>query len=137
VVLEVDDDGRGFDPANVRPGGQGLGNLRERALAIGGRVEFDSHPGEGTRVRGELPRPSPPGYGGEHDPGRGPPGQDVGEGLVDRRQGALLVGDVGAAAGVQLEDLGQVHPGADDRTATVMPCSTVSSDRMPAPIRQQ
>jgi signal transduction histidine kinase len=37
VVLEVDDDGRGFHPANVRPGGQGLGNLWERALAIGGR----------------------------------------------------------------------------------------------------
>jgi hypothetical protein len=57
VVLEVDDDGRGFHPANVRPGGQGLGNLRERALAIGGRVEVDSHPGEGTPVRVELPRP--------------------------------------------------------------------------------
>jgi signal transduction histidine kinase len=39
------------------PGGQGLGNLRERALAIGGRVEVDSHPGEGTPVRVELPRP--------------------------------------------------------------------------------
>ena len=62
VVLEVDDDGRGFDPTNVRPGGQGLGNLQERALAIGGRVELDSHPGEGTRVRVELPRPSPPGH---------------------------------------------------------------------------
>ena len=61
VVLEVDD-GRGFDPTNVRPGGQGLGNLQERALAIGGRVELDSHPGEGTRVRVELPRPSPPGH---------------------------------------------------------------------------
>ena len=37
VVLEVDDDGRGFNPVNVRPGGQGLANLRVRALAIGGR----------------------------------------------------------------------------------------------------
>ena len=60
VVLEVDDDGRGFDPATARPGGQGLGNLRARAQAIGGRVELDSRPGEGTRVRVQLMRPSLP-----------------------------------------------------------------------------
>jgi signal transduction histidine kinase len=71
VVLEVDDDGRGFDPTKVRPGGQGLGNLRERALAIGGRVELDSQPGEGTPVRVELPRPSPPGYSGQARSGPG------------------------------------------------------------------
>jgi signal transduction histidine kinase len=57
VVLEVDDDGRGFDPAQVRPGGQGLANLRARAKALGGRVEIDSRPGEGTRVRVELTPP--------------------------------------------------------------------------------
>jgi signal transduction histidine kinase len=59
VVLEVDDDGRGFDLATVRRGGQGLGNLRARALAIGGQVEIDSRPGTGTRVRVQLPRLSP------------------------------------------------------------------------------
>jgi signal transduction histidine kinase len=54
VVLEVDDDGRGFDPA--RPGGgQGLGNLRERASALGGRVEISSQPGAGTRVLVVMP----------------------------------------------------------------------------------
>ena len=56
VVLEVDDDGRGFDPAGVRPGGQGLGNLRERAAALGGHAEVRSRPGEGTTVRIALPR---------------------------------------------------------------------------------
>jgi hypothetical protein len=50
--------GQGFDPATARPGGQGLGNLRARAL--GGQVEIDSHQGEGTRVRVQLTRPSPP-----------------------------------------------------------------------------
>ena len=60
MVLEIDDDGRGFDPATARPGGQGLGNLRARAQALGGRVELDSHPGEGTRVRVQLTRPSLP-----------------------------------------------------------------------------
>jgi signal transduction histidine kinase len=60
VVLEVDDDGRGFDPVKVGPGGQGLGNLRARAQALGGRVELDSRAGEGTRVRVQLTRPSLP-----------------------------------------------------------------------------
>ena len=60
VVLEVDDDGQGFDPATARPEGQGLGNLRARVQALGGRVELASHQGEGTRVRVELMRPSSP-----------------------------------------------------------------------------
>jgi signal transduction histidine kinase len=60
VVLEVDDDGRGFDPARTRPSGQGLRNLGARAQALGGRVEIDSRPGEGTRVRVQLRQPSPP-----------------------------------------------------------------------------
>jgi signal transduction histidine kinase len=55
AVLEVDDDGRGFDPA--QPGaGHGLRNLRERATALGGRAEVTSAPGEGTRVRVTIPR---------------------------------------------------------------------------------
>jgi signal transduction histidine kinase len=55
VVLEVDDDGRGFDPARAG-GGHGLRNLRERAAALGGRAEITSAPGEGTRVRVTIPR---------------------------------------------------------------------------------
>jgi signal transduction histidine kinase len=51
VVLEVDDDGRGFDPDQVAGAGHGLGNLRERAAALGGRAEVASAPGQGTRVR--------------------------------------------------------------------------------------
>jgi signal transduction histidine kinase len=55
AVREVDDDGRGFDPARTG-GGQGLRNLRERAEALGGRAEIVSTPGEGTRVRVTVPR---------------------------------------------------------------------------------
>jgi signal transduction histidine kinase len=55
AVLEVDDDGRGFDPAHPA-GGQGLRNLRERAAALGGRAEIASGTGEGTRVRVTIPR---------------------------------------------------------------------------------
>jgi signal transduction histidine kinase len=56
AVLEVDDDGRGFDPARAAGAGQGLRNLRERAEALGGRAEIDSTRGQGTRVRVTLPR---------------------------------------------------------------------------------
>src|SRR5215213_4973753 len=55
-VLEVDDDGRGFDPAGVSGAGQGLRNLRERAKGLGGRAEIDSAPGQGTKVRVTIPR---------------------------------------------------------------------------------
>ena len=56
AVLEVDDDGRGFDPATVGGAGQGLRNLRERAERLDGRAEISSRPGQGTRVRVTLPR---------------------------------------------------------------------------------
>jgi len=56
AVLEVDDDGHGFDPAQTTGVGQGLRNLRGRATALGGRAEIHSAIGEGTRVRVTIPR---------------------------------------------------------------------------------
>jgi signal transduction histidine kinase len=55
-VLEIDDDGRGFDPSRPTGPGQGLRNLRERAAGLGGRAQVDSTPGQGTRVRVTIPR---------------------------------------------------------------------------------
>jgi signal transduction histidine kinase len=55
-VLEVDDDGRGFDPAAATGTGQGLPNLRGRAERLGGQAEIHSIPGQGTRVQVTLPR---------------------------------------------------------------------------------
>jgi signal transduction histidine kinase len=55
VVLEVDDDGRGFDPDHVTGGGHGLGNLRQRAAALGGHAQITSTPGQGTTVRATIP----------------------------------------------------------------------------------
>ena len=37
AILEIDDDGQGFDPGAPHPG-LGLGNLKERGLAIGAQV---------------------------------------------------------------------------------------------------
>src|SRR5215208_1448548 len=54
VRAEVADDGLGFDPSSVRKG-VGLAGMRERASALGGRLEIESGPGEGTSVRVEVP----------------------------------------------------------------------------------
>jgi signal transduction histidine kinase len=54
VSLEVTDDGRGFDPAQVN-GGYGLRGMRERLSQAGGTVEVRSAPGAGTCVRAEVP----------------------------------------------------------------------------------
>lgn len=51
VILEVADDGQGFDLAEVQvKGGLGLISMQERAEKIGGQLDIDSAPGEGTRV---------------------------------------------------------------------------------------
>ena len=47
TVLEVIDNGNGFDPATVRPGGMGLDNMAARAAKIGGILAVVSAPGEG------------------------------------------------------------------------------------------
>jgi signal transduction histidine kinase len=54
-VLIVDDDGRGFDPANPPEAGQGLGNMRQRAEGLGGIMELSSMPGEGTTLTVTFP----------------------------------------------------------------------------------
>jgi signal transduction histidine kinase len=57
VVLEVRDDGAGFDPAVARSAGRrlGLASMRERARAAGGRLDVTSEPGRGTTVRLAVP----------------------------------------------------------------------------------
>ncbi|HSR21926.1 MAG TPA: PAS domain S-box protein [Candidatus Eisenbacteria bacterium] len=55
AVVEVDDDGRGFLPAEGDGAGWGLRNLRERAEAMGGSFDIGSVPGEGTTVRLRIP----------------------------------------------------------------------------------
>jgi hypothetical protein len=56
VLLEVSDDGRGFETqAQARPGSFGLIGLRERAYLVGGDLSIDSVPGRGTRVQLRVP----------------------------------------------------------------------------------
>lgn len=51
VVLSIQDDGRGFDPRQVRDGSYGAHSIRERAEEIGGYLEVSSGLGRGTEVR--------------------------------------------------------------------------------------
>ncbi|KWV33849.1 ATP-binding protein [Micromonospora rifamycinica] len=56
VVVEVVDDGPGFDPATVPAHRYGLReSIRGRLADVGGRAEVTSAPGEGTRIRLEWP----------------------------------------------------------------------------------
>ncbi len=58
VVLDVRDDGRGFDPGQVLPRGsrgRGLAGIRERATTLGGHADIESAPGEGTTVSVRFP----------------------------------------------------------------------------------
>jgi signal transduction histidine kinase len=55
VVLEIRDDGVGFDTSEYFPGHLGLVSMRERATIMGGRLEIESTPGEGTRMRAQIP----------------------------------------------------------------------------------
>lgn len=54
VRITIEDNGIGFDAAKFKPrygkkGGFGLFSIRERLAHQGGRLEFDSEPGKGTR----------------------------------------------------------------------------------------
>jgi signal transduction histidine kinase len=56
MLAEVSDDGRGFAPDT--PAGMGLRSMRERTVALGGKLRVESGPGEGTRVRLRVPMPT-------------------------------------------------------------------------------
>ncbi len=68
IVIEVADDGRGFDPARPGPriegGHLGLAAMTERAALAGGAVTIASAPGEGTNLRLTLPAGDAQGPGG-------------------------------------------------------------------------
>jgi signal transduction histidine kinase len=53
LLLEVRDDGCGFDLDATH--GSGLLDLHERAAWVGGKVDVQSAPGAGTRVRARIP----------------------------------------------------------------------------------
>lgn len=55
LVLEIVDDGVGFDARQMRPQSHGLQGMRQRMIGLGGALQVESRVGAGTRVRARLP----------------------------------------------------------------------------------
>jgi signal transduction histidine kinase len=56
MILQIADDGIGFDPGrSSTAGGLGLRSMQERAEKLGGQLKIESQPGAGTVVRVEVP----------------------------------------------------------------------------------
>jgi len=58
LFAEVEDDGRGFGPAErlvATTGGMGIRGMRERARLLGGDLKIQSELGQGTKVSFEMP----------------------------------------------------------------------------------
>jgi signal transduction histidine kinase len=55
VVMEVRDDGRGFDTTSSFPGHLGLRSMQERAARLYGTLTLESTPGGGTSVMARIP----------------------------------------------------------------------------------
>jgi PAS domain S-box-containing protein len=53
-LLQIEDDGAGFEPAAARKKTFGLMGMRERALVLGGEIDIDSAPGQGTRISVQI-----------------------------------------------------------------------------------
>ena len=54
-LLEVRDDGRGFDPVATRKRSFGLAGMKERMLMLGGKIDIASSPGNGTKINVRVP----------------------------------------------------------------------------------
>ncbi|NML18134.1 sensor histidine kinase [Azohydromonas caseinilytica] len=57
LSLCIEDDGVGFNPAALPAGRLGLTGMRERIEALGGALELESAPGQGTTVLASFPVP--------------------------------------------------------------------------------
>ena len=60
LLLQISDDGIGFQPperlgAYVSESKLGIIGMEQRLLSVGGTVEFDSDPGEGTSIQASIP----------------------------------------------------------------------------------
>jgi chemotaxis family two-component system sensor kinase Cph1 len=63
-IVVIEDDGRGFDTAQVSDGsenhGRGLVSMRERDSLCGGTLDIDAAPGRGTTVSVRIPLAAEP-----------------------------------------------------------------------------
>jgi signal transduction histidine kinase len=59
LVLDIRDNGVGFDPAESFPGHLGLNSMRERVMRLGGIFTLESMLDQGTHLRASIPLLSP------------------------------------------------------------------------------
>ena len=55
AAVVIEDDGQGFDPAELREGGMGIIGMRERVELHEGRLTVESAPGSGATLAAEVP----------------------------------------------------------------------------------
>jgi signal transduction histidine kinase len=55
IILEIRDNGKGFDATGSFPGHLGLLSMQERVKHLEGVLSIESTPGEGTTVRVQVP----------------------------------------------------------------------------------
>ncbi len=55
ISVTIEDDGKGFDPRNLKKTGIGLKNIYSRVQLQNGTVDIDSQPGKGTLVAIHMP----------------------------------------------------------------------------------
>jgi signal transduction histidine kinase len=60
VRVVVADNGRGFDPERADAPGFGMESMRQRAALLGGTLEVDARPRDGTRLSWTVPVKQPP-----------------------------------------------------------------------------
>ena len=57
ILLQIRDDGRGFDPTAIPPQHFGLEGIKQRAAILGGTATVNSYPGQGTVIDVRFPPP--------------------------------------------------------------------------------
>ena len=55
IIVNISDNGDGFDPARISPG-MGLNNISERVAGFGGELKITSQLGGGTQVCLSIPQ---------------------------------------------------------------------------------
>jgi signal transduction histidine kinase len=58
VAATIEDDGRGFESAGIRPDALGLLGMRERLALVGGTLEIESSGESGTTIAAHVPAPA-------------------------------------------------------------------------------
>ena len=55
LYLHIEDDGVGFDTSKDFESGNGLYNMKERAILLNGKLEIQSSKGNGVKIQAEFP----------------------------------------------------------------------------------